>query len=449
MIPESSRITLTIHQSRRRRALGLIRTILLSLCITSLFYGEAVGRGWRDEEPRDYPPSKVPDRIVLTWAGDPATSQAVTWRTDTSVMKAYAEIALATVSPEFEKHARRVPAGTERQQTGKVIAHHHSVNFTGLQPKTLYAYRVGAGDDWSEWFQFGTASREREPFTFLYFGDGQEGLRSQWSRVVRAACLEAPGARFIIHSGDLVDDGYVDGFWGEWFEAGGWIWASVPSIPVPGNHEYGDNGGGYKLTESWKPHFTLPETGPDGLEERAYFVDYQGVRVVGLNSKEKLSEQAGWLAQVLADNPNRWTVLTFHHPIFSAARNRDNEEMRGLWKPIMDKYGVDLVLQGHDHVYARGRGPQETFGSGGGAVYVISMSGPKMYGKSGDRWMDRAGENIQLFQVISVTPDTLHYRAMTPTGEVYDAFDLVKRPGGPNQLIDLAPATPEHTFESD
>ena len=84
------------------------------------------------------------------------------------------------------------------------------------------------------------------------------------------------------------------------------------------------------------------------------------MRIVSLNSNERRSKsyadkeaQAAWLDRVLTDNPNRWTVVTFHHPVFSPAKDRDNPDLRRLWQPVFDKHKVDLVLQGHDHTYAR------------------------------------------------------------------------------------------------
>ena len=53
-------------------------------------------------------------------------------------------------------------------------------------------------------------------------------------------------------------------------------------------------------------------------------------------------------------NDKKWTIVTFHHPIFSASTGRDNPMLRALWKPLLDHYNVDLALQGHDHSYARG-----------------------------------------------------------------------------------------------
>src|SRR5690606_28722321 len=92
---------------------------------------------------------------------------------------------------------------------------------------------------------------------------------------------------------------------------------------------------------------------PEGLEETTYYVDYQGVRVISLDSNKERQAQIPWLRKVLGDNPNRWTIITFHHPVFSPARDRDNRELRELWKPVFDEFKVDLVLTGHDHTYAR------------------------------------------------------------------------------------------------
>jgi 3',5'-cyclic AMP phosphodiesterase CpdA len=180
----------------------------------------------------------------------------------------------------------------------------------------------------------------------------------------------------------------------------------------------------------------LPQHSISGLEETFYYLDYQGVRIVVLNSNRKIKQQAEWFENVLKHNPNHWTIVTFHHPVYSSALSRDNKKLRKYWKPLFDKFGVDLVLQGHDHVYARGRGPGEV----DGPVYVTSVSGPKMYKLDRKDWMDRAGENMQLFQVIAISRNILSYKSMTVTGKVYDAFDLVKSKGNAGELINRIPA---------
>ena len=396
----------------------------------------------------DATPSPIPDRIVLTWQTDPATSQAVTWRTDTTVAHGIVEIAPADASPRFMLDAESLDAETERVETDSGPAHFHSANAQGLRPGARYAYRVGFGEVWSEWFHFRTASDRPEPFSFIYFGDAQNNLLSLWSRTLRSAYSDAPGAAFMIHAGDLTNRANRDTEWGEWFEAGDWIQAMVPSVPTPGNHEYPkDENGQRRLSSLWRPHFSLPAGDIEGLEETVYFVDYQGARIISLNSNERLDEQAEWLDRTLESNPHRWSVVTFHHPVFSTAQGRDNDVLRGLWKPIFDRHRVDLVLTGHDHTYGRGRnlpvGINEVE-AGTGTVYVVSVSGPKMYVLGDEPWWDRAAENTQLYQIISIDGDTLRYEARTAVGELYDAFELARREGLPNRLIDRTPRERRH-----
>ena len=429
-------------------------------------------------------PSKQPDRIVLTWMSDPARSQAVTWRTDSSVTVGLAEVAVADDNASFVKRARQLKAKTTPLRSNLSLAHYHSVEFTALSPRTKYAYRVGDGANWSEWFHFTTASDQVEPFSFVYFGDAQNDLKSLWSRVIRESFVNAPNARFLLHAGDLINHSNNDAHWGEWFQAGGWLNGMIPSVPTPGNHEYANIGietsppdatlpinVNVKLTLSqhWRPQFALPEHGPPGLEETAYYLDYQGVRIVSLNSNEKQVEQAAWLDTVLAENPGRWSILTFHHPIYSSAKSRDNVKLRAAWQPVIDKHKVDLVLQGHDHTYARSglttattiaaaekhevekataekNVPTGTSGRhAAGTVYVVSVSGPKMYdlGRPVRVEFQRVAEDTQLFQVITIDGNELRYVARTATSQLYDAFTLKKRDGHPNELIEQVPETPQ------
>ncbi|MBY0397438.1 MAG: metallophosphoesterase family protein, partial [Thermoleophilia bacterium] len=435
-------------------------------------------------EPEAHRPSAIPDRIIRTFAADPARSIAVNWRTSADVARGIAQIAPADAGPKFASAAKTVDARSTALTTDLGEAKYHSVVFDDLAPSRIYAYRVGDGVNWSEWVHARTASDRPERFSFIYFGDAQNDVKSMWSRVIRGAYSDAPKAAFIVHAGDLINRANRDAEWGEWFGAGGWVNAMVPSVPSPGNHEYerppapkaadadaaaqAANGATRGpapqdapaaaatqpkavLSRHWRPQFTLPEHGPSGLEESVYYVDYQGTRVISLNSNEGQEAQVPWLEGVLKDNPNRWTVVTFHHPIYSAAKVRDNPKLRDLWQPLFDRYKVDLVLQGHDHTYARsGLRAYENIPTGlkrrddgGGTVYVVSVSGPKMYDNARAPWMVRSGEDTQLYQIITIDGGRLSYEARTAVGDLYDAFDLVKSEGAANVLVDRVPPTPE------
>jgi hypothetical protein len=387
-----------------------------------------------------------PSRVVLTWRDDPARTQAVTWRTDAFVDESFAEIAEASANPGFGALARRSPARTTAVAVPAGTAYYHEARFTALRPNTLYAYRVGDGTTWSEWFQFRTASLTPAPFSFIYLGDAQNDIRSLWSRTIRAAFMEAPRARFVVHAGDLVNVGESDESWGEWFGAGSWMNGMIPQVPAVGNHEYGrlNREDPRQLAPLWRQQFALPEDGPDGLAETVYSFDYQGARIIVLNSEEatRLEDQAEWLEARLAEHRNRWTIVVLHHPVFSVASDRDNPQVRAAWKPLFDKYDVDLVLQGHDHTYGRGESVPEGAPrrEDAGTVYVVSVSGPKMYEVGKDRtWATRTGANVQLFQVITVSPQALRFEARTVTGQLFDAFEIQKSRGGRRRFIDRRP----------
>ncbi|AUD00565.1 purple acid phosphatase family protein [Spirosoma pollinicola] len=396
---------------------------------------------------KDYPASAYPDRVILGWQANPATSQSVNWRTDSTVTKAVGAITEADPSPDLASKATLISATTERVgMDGKTVLY-HSVHFNDLKPATKYNYRVGDGTHWTEWFQFTTAQDHPAPFSFLYFGDAQNDIRSLWSRAIRGAYSKLPTVSLMIHAGDLINSSNADWQWAEWFEAGSWINGVVPTLAVPGNHEYfKDEQGKARVSRHWRPSFVLPENGPKGFEETAYSFDYQGTRFIFLNSQlalvdtSAMTRQANWLIQTLSKNPNRWTVITHHHPIYSTAKGRDNNEWRERMEPIYRKYHVDLVLQGHDHTY--GRGLNMPLGKSrkhpDGPIYVVSVSGPKMYDIGLQDWMDRAASNTQLYQTITINSDKLTYQSYTVTGEKYDSFELVKASNGQNTLNDQA-----------
>lgn len=394
-------------------------------------------------------PSKDPDRIILTFHGDPATSRAVTWRTDSTVSKAVAQIAEATVNAGFADQAVTEKAVSGLFDLGlykgnaSLLVHYHSVIFEGLKPDTIYAYRVGDGEThWSEWIQFRTAKKGYAPTQFVYFGDAQNDILSHWSRVIRMAYQTTPRAAFVIHAGDLVDDAHRDHEWAQWYQAGGFIHRQWTAIPVVGNHEFlsFENGQPKRLSIQWRPQFTLPveKALVPVLHETVYTVDYQDIRIIVLNSNDHLEAQTRYIEKQLKHSTAKWKIITCHHSVFSPAKGRNFQFARDHWKPLLDKYNVDLVLNGHDHTYARGHVPIRTADGQThnlGTVCITSVSGPKQYAldrkqiksysAEGYR-LDKAAEQTQFFQVITIADHTLTYVAYTALGEAYDRAVIIK-----------------------
>lgn len=399
-----------------------------------------------------YVASAYPDRVVLTPTATPHNSQQVSWRTNAKVSDAIAQLSLATDSPHLGRQTFDVSGVTQHLSAENGDAHFHQVRFNGLQPDTLYAYRVAGNDTWSEWFQFRTASDEGfVPFQTLYFGDAQNSVKSLYSRVVRQGVLLAPQARLFIHAGDLIDRaGVLDDHWGEWFDAASWMSASINQMVVPGNHEYDESTVPVQLSAHWRPQFAVAGNGPDELLNTVYYSLYQGVLFIALDSTQAVHNeamavlQAQWLNLVLSRYERQWTVVSYHHPLFSVSHGTESPNLAQHWRPVFERHGVDLVLQGHDHVY--GRGQNLMTGASGqtepdGPVYLVSVAGPKMnlVSQASDQALEVTGEDVQLFQILSFDADRIHYESRTATGRLHDAFDLVRDAAGQRRLVETLP----------
>lgn len=390
----------------------------------------------------------VPERIILNLTTNPAKEMAITWRTGSGVKNPQVEYMIATPKANYEPNEisgadpyKNVLSQTAISETVHIDDHttvlHHSAILKELKADTLYQYRVGNGEAWSEWALFRTSCAEEKPFKFIFLGDPQNDIKSFCSRAFRSAYSAAADARFFLVAGDLVSHPWEDDSWGELFYAAGWIPRHIPFILVAGNH-------GYHRKEKipvtkkkqhrfWRPHFTQPVNGPEGLQETAFYIDFQGVRFIVLNGNEKLIEQLTWLENLLARNKKRWTIIAIHHPFYSTGRKRDNPFLRNLFLPVIDKYAVDLVLQGHDHNYGRSyklRNGKIVHSREKGTVYVVSVCGPKFYpvNEQHKHLMKKIDTGIQLYQVLSVDKNVLTFEARTVTNELYDSFELRKEP---------------------
>ena len=258
-----------------RAATYLLAVILELLPVGSIWAAPALA-----------PVGEIPSRVILTWNGDPAHTQHVTWHAETALGEAKAQIAPLNANPNFRKDAKTVSGKMVRVDLpgGKSVGQ-YSAEFTGLEPDTSYCYRVGNGRTWSEWNVFRTPRAEAAPFRFLYLGDAQNDIRSMCSRLIRTAYQKTPDARFIALAGDLVAEGHDDRLWGELCDSFGFISATMPLLPVVGNHDLHQPGKkkSWSTPESWRRHFGLPHNGPRSVEEldqQAYYLDYQGVRLL-------------------------------------------------------------------------------------------------------------------------------------------------------------------------
>ena len=383
---------------------------------------------------------EAPERVLLSPTADPSRSQTVTWRGPDGGAPVL-EIAPAGDPGRVSR--------VEGERTGEAGGAYHRATATGLEPGTEYRYRVGdGGEAVTDWLTFTTPAEGAEPFDFLYFGDIQNDISEGAAPVVRAALEAEPDAELAVHAGDLINSADSDSKWGEWYDAFGTeATGGINHVAAPGNHEYS----GTRLSGHWALQFPGAGNGPEGadLPETVSYTDYQGVRFITLNSNYRaaaplspgawLETQEEWLRGALEGNPGEWTVVAFHHPVFSNSPDRDNGPLREAWLETFEEFDVDLVLQGHDHSYARGNltgNRTEDPAVQTGPVYAVAVTGPKMYDADESNWTDNGAEvraqrtDTQTYQAVSVHGGTLDYVSRTADGEVVDAFTITKDESG-------------------
>jgi len=380
----------------------------------------------------EFPASNRPDQVVLTWSGDPRTTQTVQWRSAFRAGRGALRYHLKGATGEGAATPRVAQARTERIITPMLVNDplvlRHTVTLTGLNPGSVYVYSVGDGtaNGWTEPAEFTTAPAGVEPFSFIYMGDAQNGL-DRWGLLLARAHAARPDAAFYLMAGDLVNRGAERWDWDSFFEHSKGVFNRRTLAPVIGNHEC--QGGVPRL---YLDLFTLPRNGPAALEsERAYSFEYSNAKFIILDSNLPPESQTSWLEKQLAGTTATWKFVSYHHPAYSSSPNRDNKKLRNVWTPIFDKYHVDLALQGHDHAYLRTypmRGKQRVATARDGTIYVISVSGTKYYDQGPHDYTEAGFTKVSTYQVldIQIQGNRLVYRAHDLDGKIRDEFVIQK-----------------------
>jgi hypothetical protein len=381
----------------------------------------------------EHPSSARADDIILTWGGDPRTTQAIQWRTGTKVKKGFVTYQRKATFNRFRPATfKQVKAESVRWKNPTIAndpeMHWHTVNLTGLDPDTTYVYSVGDGTKagWTELAEFTTAPNGVKPFSFVYMGDAQNGL-DRWGTLVQNAFRDRPDAAFYIMAGDLVNRGAERDDWDSLFYNARGVYNRRQLVPVIGNHEC--QAGHPTL---YLKYFNLPKNGPAGVEpERAYAFEYSNAQFLVLDSNLPPESQTQWLEEQLARTNATWKFVVYHHPAYSSVPKRDNKKLREAWTPLFDKYHVDFALQGHDHAYLRTyplKGDKRAASPKEGTVYIVSVSGTKMYAQDKHDYTEFGMTNVSTYQVldIQISGNRLVYRAYDIDGKLRDELVIEK-----------------------
>jgi hypothetical protein len=349
----------------------------------------------------------------------------------------------------------------------------HAVTLTGLTPNTRYYYSVGSAA--TVWAQSAEHYFETHPVTGTARNTrlwvlGDSGTANANAVAVRNAFYAWNGSQHADLLLMLGDNAYNSGTDAEYTTAVFNMYPdtlrNTPLWPTIGNH---DSASSDSPTQSG-PYFTafdLPANGSSGGvasgTEAYYAFDYANLHIVCLDSDDTNRSTSGamyqWLQSDLAATSQEWIIAFFHHPPYTKGTHDSDApgnltDMRVNFLPLLESYGVDLVLCGHSHVYERSflldghYGTSNTFdaatmvkdGSSGnpattgpyakqpiprdGAVYVVAGSS----GQAGTGPLNHPAMYLSMSElgslVLDVNGNVLNAKFLTGAGAVADQFAI-------------------------
>ncbi len=308
----------------------------------------------------------------------------------------------------------------------------HAVVLTGLTPATEYTYEVEACGTGTAPKHFSTApvpGTRRVHFA----ATGDFGTGGPEQKAVFTSMHAARPELFITLGDNAYSDGTEQEIQDNFFVPMADLLAEVPVYASLGNHEYNTDDG-----QPFVDNLYLP-TSPTG-GERYYSFDWGHVHFAALDSscaiglgdgkRCTLKDQKQWLEQDLSNSRADWKIVFFHHPPWSSGKHGSQLLMRREFTPIFERYGVDMVLSGHDHNYERTRLMKGNGEASDGLPYLVVGSGGKnlrTFKGSQPAWSVTRNDTDFGYLDVKVEEGTLDARMVTATGEVLDSFTLTKQ----------------------
>lgn len=315
-------------------------------------------------------------QLHLTLGADASREATVSFMTPEPVKEPFVELL-----------GERWPART--MQYPGYLGYFHHVAVTGLEPSKHYRYTAGHTDKGATpALMHKTGPTGRAPFSFTAFGD--EGIDGpvvgvppisqppvQASANVELANSFDPALHLIV--GDLAYANGDQSIWDTWFDMIEPMARRIPWMPCIGNHEIETQLQALAgaPTDSWgkwgydpyRTRFQLPSNGKAEHQNCYYAFRYGSVQFVSLDNNDVNDEiapnkeytrgrQRKWLEETLkaarSDPSIDFIVVLMHQCAFSSSSKHGSDPgVFRTWAPLFAKYGVDLVFQGHDHVYER------------------------------------------------------------------------------------------------
>jgi hypothetical protein len=319
----------------------------------------------------------------LAFGADPRTQMRISWQVPLAVRKPYVRVGLRpdelSRKIEAEVRALHTPGVTGVRPALEQYYLHAALD--GLHPGTTYYYGVGhdgfdpaSAAHRATIGSFRTAPAAPQSFVFTAFGD--QGVSRAATATDHVVLRQRPA--FHLHAGDICyadtngqgkkTDGYDPAYWDLFLKQNEVVTRSVPWMVTTGNHDmeawYSPEGYGGQLAR-----WSLPDSGFDArTAPGVYSFVYGNVGFVALDANDVSYEipanfgytdgkQTKWLdrelSELRASKRVDFVVVFFHHCAYSTSTHASDGGVRAEWLPLFAEHQVDLVINGHNHVYER------------------------------------------------------------------------------------------------
>jgi 3',5'-cyclic AMP phosphodiesterase CpdA len=255
---------------------------------------------------------------------------------------------------------------------------------------------------------------------FLVFGDSGSSSKQQKDLV---PLMMKEDADLILHTGDLAyDRGSIKEIKEKVLDIYEELFAQTAFYPSLGNHDY--------LTDNGQPFidtFELPEN------ERYYSLSVGKILFIAIDSNVPLNELRNqmlpWLEKTLAEKgkQNDWIIAYFHHPAYSSGSHGSEKRVQDKLVPILEKYSVDLVFNGHDHNYQRTCRILVNSCDENGIVYIVTGGGGRdLYPVGKPQWFTEFQDSLYHFVLGEKQGCNLTIKAINLIGQIFDEAHINK-----------------------
>lgn len=358
---------------------------------------------FHNPEEEAYKPLEMPTRVLLTFGDeDGLQSRNISWMCGRKVQEASVELMDMTDST-----MQQVAAVGEVFASRGGKAAYYVARLRALKMGHAYRYRVWTGDHVSDWFAFQMPTEENPETSFLFMGDIQDSIGGIANQLLKEAINRNPEVEFFVQGGDLTERP-TDAYWQETFETLDSVGQAMPVLTVTGNHDYLKN-----VVCTLERRFSLIHSYfLDSMvgENQVFSVRYKNMQLFCLDSNREffyLWTQREWLEEKLKESKAQWKIVVVHHPLYSTRGKTNNLIQRWMFDDLIQKYGVDLVLQGHEHVYARMTSSQSST-----PVYTVSHCSPKNYKTTFPDGFDKFEKGSRYYQKVRTHGKTLFLTAI-------------------------------------